>query len=344
MDTLIGLVPGYLYDLVLVPLLKIIIIVLGLTVILLAMNWIERKILAHIQSRLGPMRVGPHGILQPIADALKFLLKEDIIPARADKLVFILAPAIAVVPAFVVFSVIPFGPAPKYVVADVNIGILFILGVSSVTVLGIILGGWASNSKYPLLGGLRSSAQMVSYEVGMGFAIISVLLIAQSLSLVEIVEAQRRMGLWFFFVQPVAFVVYFICASAEVARLPFDLPEAESELVAGYHTEYSGFRFIIYVLAEYTAMIAVSSVAITLFWGGWLRPFPNVAWLGFLDIIPPVGWFMLKLAVFLYLYIWMRGTFPRFRFDQLMQVGWKILLPIGIANVIATGAIMLVLD
>ncbi|MBI4481984.1 MAG: NADH-quinone oxidoreductase subunit H, partial [Acidobacteria bacterium] len=210
-----------------------------------------------------------------------------------------------------------------------------------VGVLGIILGGWASNSKYPLMGALRSAAQMVSYEVALGFSIIAVLLIARSLSLVEIVKAQQSMGWWFFFLQPVAFFLYLWCGIAETNRLPFDLPEAESELVAGFHTEYSGFRFAIYFLAEYANMITISAIAVTLFWGGWLRPFPNWQALKFLDVIPPVIWFTLKVMAFLYLYVWIRGTFPRYRFDQLMHLGWKVYLPVAMANVIVTGAVLL---
>lgn len=355
---------------VIIPLVKIAVIVLILSGAIAYLTLLERKVIAHIQVRLGPMRVGWHGLLQPIADGLKFILKEDIIPSKADKLLFTLAPMITLIPAFVVFSVIPFGPpgmlegvlrsvlspffdpatvekvaasgvASGGFITDINIAVLFVLSVSSVGTLGIILAGWASNSKYPLLGALRSSAQMVSYEVALGFSIIGVLLIARSLSLVDIVNKQLDDQLWYVFVQPVAFVLFFICGMAETNRLPFDLPEAETELVGGFHTEYSGFRFALFFMAEYAAMISVSSVAVTLFWGGWLRPFPNVEALAFLDLIPPVLWFLIKIFIFLYIFIWVRGTLPRFRFDQLMRYGWKVFLPVAMANVIVSAGILL---
>ena len=356
---------------IIIPFIKISIIVLFLSGAIAYLTLLERKLIAHIQVRLGPMRVGWHGLLQPIADGLKFLLKEDIIPSRADRLVFTIAPMIAMIPAFLVFAVIPFGPPTMFedllrgvlnrvleasvveavvtnsiasggFVTDINIAVLFILSVSSVGILGIILGGWASNSKYPLLGALRSSAQMISYEVALGLSIIGVLLVAGSLSLVEIVERQRDGQLWYVFVQPVAFVLFLICGMAETNRLPFDLPEAETELVGGFHTEYSGFRFSLFFLAEYANMIAVSAVGVTLFLGGWLPPFPNVALFSFLGFIPPVLWFLLKTFFLLYLFIWVRGTLPRLRFDQLMHYGWKIFLPIALGNVIVSAGILLV--
>jgi NADH-quinone oxidoreductase subunit H len=331
---------------VVIPLVKIAVIVGILSGGIAYLTLAERKVIARIQHRLGPMRVGWHGLLQPIADGLKFIIKEDVIPLKADKLVFTIAPAISLIPAFIIFAVIPFGPPDSLwgtggYVTDVNIALLFVVAVSSVGVLGIILGGWASNSKYPLLGALRSAAQMVSYEVAMGFAIIGVLLVANSLSLVEIVQKQRSMGLWFFFVQPVSFLIYYICGMAETNRLPFDLPEAETELVGGFHTEYSGFRFSLYFIAEYANMIGVSSLAVTLFFGGWLRPFPSIQALSFLDMIPPPLWFVIKVLIFLYVFLWIRGTLPRFRFDQLMNIGWKVFLPVAIANVIVTGAVLL---
>ncbi|MFQ5739591.1 MAG: NADH-quinone oxidoreductase subunit NuoH [Acidobacteriota bacterium] len=355
-----------------IPFVKISVLVLILSGVIAYLTLLERKLVAHIQVRLGPMRVGWHGLLQPIADGLKFLLKEDIIPSRSDALLFTLGPIISLVPAFVVFAVVPFGPpdslegllrtvlswfldsstvetvvgnsiASGGYITDLNIGILFILALSSVGILGIILGGWASNSKYPILGALRSSAQMVSYEVALGFSVIGVLLVAGSLSLVEIVERQEAGGLWYVFVQPVAFALFFICALAETNRLPFDLPEAETELVGGFHTEYSGFRFSLYFLAEYANMITVSAVAVTLFWGGWLRPFPNIQWLSFLQIVPPILWFVVKVFVFLYIMIWIRGTLPRFRFDQLMRYGWKIFLPVALGNVMVSAGVLLLL-
>ena len=385
----------------------VLLVFVGLSVAVIAMNWLERKILAHMQVRLGPMRVGPHGLLQPIADALKLLLKEDIIPAGADKVVFWLAPFIVVVAAFTVFVVVPFGPT--HAITDMNIGILFMLGVSSLSVLGIVTAGWASNSHYPLIGALRSSAQMVSYEVAMGLAVVSAILMTSlnatnigTLSMIGIVEAQKEQGVWFLFkffpLGIIAFAIFAIAMVAETNRAPFDLPEAESELTAGFHTEYSGFRWSLFFLAEYSAMIAVSSIAVTLWIGGWLRPFPNaltgptwdlafslvpgvtflflggmcfyntarmpkhplfriqtiglagfgvvLALIGLLMFLPPVRdrigdifWFCAKVAGFMYLYIWYRGTFPRYRFDQLMKVGWKVLLPTGLALLILTAVV-----
>jgi len=334
----------------LVPLVKIVVI-LGVVIMLAAyLSFFERKILAYMQIRIGPNRVGPRGWLQPIADALKLFVKEDILPSRAEKLVYMLGPVLVTAPALVVFSVIPFGTGFTLFGAevtpyltDVNIGILFILGVSSVGVYGIILGGWASNNKFSLMGGLRSAAQLVSYEVPMGFSVVTVLLMANSLSLVKIVEAQRIAGIWFVFPGFVAFFIYFVCGVAETNRNPFDLPEAESELVAGFHTEYSGMKFAFYFLAEYANMVVISSIATVLFLGGWLPPFPN--WLGGVWAsaafawIPPViwnaGWFLVKTFAFLFVYIWFRGTFPRYRFDQLMALGWKVFIPVSLVNLMA---------
>src|SRR5215831_8076254 len=385
----------------------IVLIFLGLSVAVIAMNWLERKILAHMQVRLGPMRVGPHGLLQPIADAIKLLIKEDIMPTEADKLVFWVAPLIVVITAFTVFIVVPFGPT--HAVTDMNIGVLFMLGVSSLSVLGVVMAGWASNSHYPLIGALRSSAQMVSYEIAMGLAVVSAILMTSlnsegtgTLSMIGIVQAQQAQQTWFIFkffpLGLIAFFVFAIAMVAETNRAPFDLPEAESELTAGFHTEYSGFRWSLFFLAEYSAMIAVSSIAVTLWLGGWLRPFANLlsgpTWdlvfsafpgltflglaamalfsakrmpkhrffkiqtlglagfgavlglIGLILFIPPVRdrvqdiyWFVAKVAVFMYLYIWYRCTFPRYRFDQLMQVGWKVLLPTGLAVLVATALV-----
>jgi NADH-quinone oxidoreductase subunit H len=381
----------------------------GLSVAVIAMNWLERKILAHMQVRLGPMRVGPHGLLQPIADALKLLLKEDIMPAEADAALFWVAPFVVVLAAFTVFVVVPFGPT--HAITDMNIGILFMLGVSSLSVLGIVMAGWASNSHYPLIGALRSSAQMVSYEVAMGLAVVSAVLMTSlnptgtgTLSMIGIVQAQLAQGEWFIFkFFPLGLIAFFIFAVAMVAetnRAPFDLAEAESELTAGFHTEYSGFRWSLFFLAEYSAMIAVSSIAVTLWLGGWLRPFPNMlsgsTWdlvfslfpaaaflflaamcffnaarmpkhpffriqtiglagfgavlglIGLVLLIPGVRvrvqdifWFAAKVAGFMYLYIWYRGTFPRYRFDQLMKMGWKVLLPLGLGVLILTASVAL---
>jgi len=385
----------------------IVVIFLGLSVAVIAMNWLERKILAHMQVRLGPMRVGPHGLLQPIADAIKLLLKEDIMPAEADGFVFWMAPIFVVLAAFTVFIVVPFGPT--HAVTDMNIGVLFMLGVSSLSALGIVMAGWASNSHYPLMGALRSSAQMVSYEIAMGMAVISAVMMTSlnqqgtgTLSMIGIVQAQQTQRIWFIFkFFPLGLIAFFIFAVAMVAetnRAPFDLPEAESELTAGFHTEYSGFRWSLFFLAEYSAMIAVSSIAVSLWLGGWLRPFPNLLtapkWdlcfslfpgitflflagmcfystvrmpkhplfriqtiglagfgvllglIGLVLFIPAVRervqdiyWFSMKVAAFMYLYIWYRGTFPRYRFDQLMTVGWKILLPMGLGVLILTAGV-----
>jgi len=376
----------------------------GVSVAVMAMNWLERKALAHFQIRLGPMRVGPHGLLQPIADAIKLLTKEDIIPAEADKFVFWIAPLIILCASFTVYIVIPFGPT--HAITDLNIGILFMLGVSSLSVLGVVMAGWASNSHYPLIGSLRSSAQMISYEIAMGMAVVSAILMTSlnkdgtgTLSMIGIVQAQQQQQIWFLFkffpLGLIAFVIFAIAMVAETNRAPFDLPEAESELTAGFHTEYSGLRWSLFMLGEYAAMIAVSSIAVTLWLGGWMRPFPNtltgdtwdlvfslfpgftflglaliafigvvrmpkhpyfriqtlglagfaavLALIGLVLFVPPVRdriqdifWFTAKVAVFMYLYIWYRATFPRYRFDQLMKVGWKVLLPIAIGVLILT--------
>ncbi len=413
-------------------LIYVLIIFAGVSVAVICMNWIERKALAHFQIRLGPMRVGPHGLLQPIADALKLMLKEDIIPAEADQFVFWVAPLIGLLAAFTVYTVIPFGPSQA--VSDMNIGILFMLGVSSLGVLGIVVAGWASNSHYPLIGALRSSAQMVSYEVAMGLVVVSAILMTSlnasgtgTLSMIGIVQAQQQQGVWFIFkffpLGFIAFAIFAIAMVAETNRAPFDMAEAESELTAGFHTEYSGLRWSLFMLAEYAAMIAVSSIAVTLWLGGWMRPFPNLlnapAWefvfslfpgltfaglaaiafigaarmpahsffkiqriglavfaalLGFISLFlllstvagPLVGaipslprilrgllhgmsrfneniqyvyWFVLKVAVFMYLFIWYRATWPRYRFDQLMRIGWKVMLPISLGVLVLTAIV-----
>ena len=304
--------------------------------------WLERKVLGHIQSRRGPLHVGPHGLLQPLADITKLFLKEDVIPDGADRVIFSLAPGIAVASALSVIAVIPFGqvitvfghPIELHI-ADVDIGILYILAMGSLGVYGLILGGWASNNKFSLLGGLRSSAQMVSYELSLGLALIGPLMLAGTLRMHGIVEAQR--SLWFICLQPLGFVIYVVSALAETNRIPFDLAEAESELVAGYHVEYSGFKFAFFFLAEYVAMITVACVATTLFLGGYHGIGLTAPWLG------PV-WFMGKVALLLFLFIWIRGTLPRFRYDQLMQLGWKVLLPLAFVNVALTGFLALWLD
>ena len=346
---------------------------------------VERKVLADFQIRLGPMRVGPHGLLQPLADALKLVLKEDIIPSHADKWIFLVAPVISIFTALTSFSVIPFND--QIVAADVNVGLLIVTAMGAVGILGMILGGWSSNSHYPLLGALRSAAQLVSYEVALSLALLSGVMAAGSLSMVQIVEAQAQKQIWFLFANYgfmfVPFVIFLISATAETNRAPFDLPEAESELVAGFHTEYSGFRWALYMLAEYANIFVICSVGVTLFLGGWLRPFPNVSWLeipfgyvlpvlaiagsgivcfplskkvpvpfarvglqvvggllvlfSLLFAIPATNhylvgffWFFTKVGILIYGLIWFRGTWPRFRYDQLMDIGWKSLIPLGL--------------
>ena len=324
-------------------------------VTVLILTLVERKVLGWMQDRMGPMEVGPYGILQPIADAIKLFFKEDIIPAGANKFLFSMAPILALVPALIGFAVIPFGPdqtievfgvsVKPFVISDINIGILYILAFTSIGAYGIILGGWASNSKYSLLGGLRSAAQIISYELNVGLAIVGVLIMAGSLSLVKITEAQAG-GFWHWYVfafpapQIFAFVVYVISSVAETNRVPFDLPEAESELVAGFFTEYSGMRFAFFFLAEYANMVLVSCVAAALFLGGWTAPYPGTI-LGLLGLesaawMEGVAWFTIKVYGFLFLFFWLRATLPRLRYDQLMKFGWKVMLPIALGNIVVT--------
>src|SRR6266403_924148 len=364
----------------------------------------ERKVMADMQARLGPMRVGPHGLLQPIADAVKLIIKEDIIPDDADKLVFWLAPVFSVGAALLAIAGLAFGPAFQ-IAQDLNIGILFVVGISALGIFGIVLGGWASNSHYSLMGALRSSAQLVSYETAAGMALVCGLLFAGTLNIKSIVAAQGTQGVWFGFLAPVAFFTYLVASIAETNRAPFDLPEAESELVAGYMTEFSGFRWSLYFLAEYTNMIVVASVATTLFLGGWLRPFasvhglPGFHLLNFLDLVPtlllaaiaaycvvrtpkqptrvqqmfmlavaglcfvvglvllapvvvPIAkpfyagihggfWFIFKVSLYIYFFMWLRFTIPRYRFDQLMRLGWHFLIPLSIINVLLVGVALI---
>jgi NADH-quinone oxidoreductase subunit H len=375
------------------------------------LTWFERKVVAHIQSRWGPHRVGPHGLLQPLADGLKFLFKEDPTPTGVSKFVYYLAPLLALALALTSIGVIPFGPNPLHFrghdiylgIADLNIGILALFAITALGVYGVALAGWSSNSKYPLLGGLRSSAQMVSYELALTMSVVGVLLTASSFSLREIINNQAGPGLfgwhgifgWSIFAGPfpqiIGFLCFFTAAVAETNRVPFDLPEAESELVAGFHTEYASFKFAMFFIAEYTSMITVSCLCSILFFGGWLSPFPPnwtftvylpsvilipfglwVIWDGMRYetifgrlVLPAVGavitilgiafilfpavnvfiqgpfWFLSKIFVFLFVYVWMRGTLPRFRYDQLMAFGWKLLLPVSLANVVLTATLIL---
>jgi len=325
---------------------------IGLVVTLVAgwvayATYLERKISAFMQARLGPMRVGPWGLLQPIADGLKLLVKEDFIPEKADRWIFFFAPYIAVASAFIVFSVIPFGP-DWGVIADVNIGLLLVLAVSSVGVLALILAGWSSNSKYALLGGLRSSAQMVSYEVAMGLSLIGGLMFARTLSLSGIVVAQASDSIWFVVYQPVGFFLFLISGVAENNRAPFDLPEAESELVAGFHTEYSGMRWSLFFMAEYAAMVVVSAVATTLYLGGWYFPFvyglTEASGHHSAYVVISVLVFLIKASAILYFYFWLRWTLPRFRYDQLMDIGWKWLIPSALINIVLTALAVFVVQ
>jgi len=309
-------------------------VVIGVLLALpIPLTWIERKIAGHIQQRLGPMRVGWHGLLQPLADGIKLLTKEDHIPTNADRFLFTLAPIIALVPPFVVFVVIPFGDSVTIFgteitlyLADMNVALLFVLGVAGIEVMGVILAGWASNSKYAVLGSLRTCAQMISYEIPMGFSVIGVVMLAQSMSLVDIVEAQA--GLWNVVYQPLGFFVFFVAAIAEAQRIPFDLPEADGDLGAGYHTEYSGMRFSFFMISEYLILVLMSALIVILFFGGWHgAPIP----------LPGPVWFLLKASFFIWVFMWIRFTFPRYRYDQLMTIGWKVLLPLSLANILITG-------
>ena len=310
-------------------------------------TYAERKIIGHMQVRLGPMRTGWHGLLQPIADGVKLFFKEEIIPSQADKFAFLIAPLIALIPAFIGFAVIPFGETievggykiPLQIAAyydtasgqvvDLNVGVLYILALASVGVYGIVLAGWSSNSKYSLLGGLRSSAQMISYELAAGLAIISVFMLSESLSLQKIVADQAN-GAWYAFKQPLAFILFFICSLAEINRTPFDLPEAETELVSGFCTEYSSMKYAMFFMAEYANMVTVCAVTTTLFLGGWHGP-------GFL---PGWVWFIAKVYFLIFTCMWIRATYPRYRYDQLMRLGWKVFLPLTLINIVVTGIIV----
>ncbi len=303
-------------------------IILNLTLVVVSyLVWAERKICGRMQGRFGPNRVGPFGLLQPWADVIKLFTKEEARPGTANTVIYSIAPAIAIAPALITFSVVPFGPGLQ--VTDINVGLLLFLAMSSLGVYAVTLGGWSSNNKYALIGGLRASAQMISYELAMGVSTIGVLLLCGSLSLVDIVKAQQHV--WFVVYQPVAFIVFMITALAETNRTPFDLGEAESELVAGFHTEYSSMKFGLFFLGEYSAIITISAIAVTLFLGGWNGPGPDA--IKFL-------WFFVKLAALVFCFIWARWTLPRFRYDQLLHLGWKVLLPVSLANVLITAVVI----
>jgi len=336
-----------------IALIKIVVVLIVVLTTVAFLTLAERKVLSWMQDRMGPMEVGPYGILQPLADGLKLFFKEDIIPAGANWALFSLAPILSLVPALIGFAVIPYGPNKEvelfgytckpFVITDINIGILYILAFASIGAYGVIIGGWASNNKYPLLGGLRAAAQVISYELNIGLAIIGVLILSGSLSMVKIAEAQAG-GFWHWYIfgglQVIGFVVYLISAVAETNRLPFDLAEAESELVAGWMTEYSGMRFAFFFMAEYTNMVLVSCVAAVLFFGGWQAPYPgtllpeNLAW------IEGIFWFTVKVFFFLFMFFWLRATLPRLRYDQLMRFGWKVMLPLALANVVLTAIVV----
>jgi len=321
---------------IIIMVVKVVVIFAGLMTCVAYMTYAERKVVAHIQVRKGPLFVGYHGLLQPIADAVKLLFKEDFTLSGCNRIIYNLAPLVTFIPALLAIAVIPVGDqitvageTTNLMISDLNVGILFIFAVTSLGIYGLVLGGWSANSKYSLLGALRSSAQMISYEVSLGLSVIGVLLLAGTLSLNEIVKAQSGGILdWFIFRQPIGFLLFVTAAIAETNRIPFDLPEAEAELVGGYHTEYAGMKFAMFFMGEYASMITVSALAATLFLGGWSGP-----------ILPPVVWFLLKMSFFLFSYIWIRGTLPRFRYDQLMRFGWLVLFPLALLNTMVTALI-----
>ncbi|HBG46419.1 MAG TPA: NADH-quinone oxidoreductase subunit NuoH [Deltaproteobacteria bacterium] len=334
----------------LIEVLIIIVKVWAVTAILFSLpmplTWMERKVAGHIHVRLGPMRVGPHGILQPLADTLKLILKEDIVPEKADRFLFKLAPLIAMVPAFLVFVAIPFGDKVTIpfidkeltlYLSDMNVGILYILAIGGLGIYGVIFGGWASNSKYALLGGLRSSAQMISYEISLSFAAIGVVMMSDSLNLLDMVRSQAggifHWNILYLPIGPVWFVIFLIAALAEMNRIPFDLPEDEGTLASGFHTEYSGMRFSYFMLAEYIALVTVSVLTVIMFFGGWNPPIDHPLF----NMVPALFWFIGKVVFFIYFFMWLRFTLPRYRYDQLMTIGWKVLIPLSLVSVLITG-------
>ena len=330
------------YGLILEWIIKAVLMLLILLIGFAYTTYLERKVLARMQVRYGPNRAGPKGLLQPVADGVKLIFKEELIPAKADKLLFILAPVITVLPALTILAVVPFGGTVNLfgreialsIAGDLNVGILYLTAVTSITVYGMVLAGWASNNKYAMMGGIRASAQVISYELALGLAFIGPILLASSMSVNEIVNAQGRMG-WFFIYQPIGFIIFLIATLAEINRVPFDMPEAEQELVAGYHTEYSGMKFALFMMTEYIKMIVVAVLAATFFLGGYLGPFVDqIPWLG------PVYLFI-KVFILVFGIIWVRATWPRFRYDRLMAFGWKIMLPLAVLNVLLTGVFII---
>jgi NADH-quinone oxidoreductase subunit H len=306
-------------------------------------TYFERRALARIQTRIGPNRAGPAGLLQPVADGIKLIFNEELIPAKADKFLFLLAPVLTVLPSLIIWAVVPWGTSitisgreiPLYL-ADINVGVMYIMAVASIAVYGIVLAGWSSNSKYPLLGSLRATAQIISYELSLGLAFVGPILLSNSMSMIDIVEKQQETA-WFIILQPLGFVIFFLAVLAEINRAPFDMPEAEQELVGGYHTEYSGMKFALFFMAEYIKMIAISAIAATLFLGGYSGPWiESTPWLG------PI-YLMLKIIILLFVIIWIRGTLPRFRYDRLMAFGWKIMLPAALINVFLTAVVIILL-
>jgi NADH-quinone oxidoreductase subunit H len=325
------------FTLIIIQIIKVAVIFVGLLTAIAYTTYFERRIVAFMQGRVGPNRVGPAGLFQPIADAIKLLFKEEFLPDKANKVLFSIAPLLSFITACMAIAVIPVGDfltiggnKIDLVISDLNVGILYIFALSSLAVYGIVLAGWSSNSKYSLLGGLRSSAQMISYEIGLGMSLVGILMMSGTFSIAEIVRQQSGSILnWYFFKQPVAFLLFFVSALAESNRVPFDLPEAESELVGGYNTEYAGMRFGLFYLAEYSNMITLSALSASLFFGGWSGP-----------ILPPIFWFLIKVVAFLFMFVWIRGTLPRFRYDQLMRFGWLAIIPLTLANIIITGLVM----
>ncbi|MGO9176423.1 MAG: NADH-quinone oxidoreductase subunit NuoH [Desulfobaccales bacterium] len=318
-------------------LLKLLVVLVALLLLAAYLIYVERRLLGFMQLRLGPNRAGPQGLLQPLADIVKLLAKEDLVPAGADRVIFLYAPAVVAASALLIFAVVPFargwtfrGQEIPGVISDLNVGLLFVLALSSLGVYGVALGGWASNSKFSLLGAIRGAAQMISYELSLGLSLVPVVMLARSFSLVEIVRAQERLP--FLILQPLAFLIFFISSVAEMKRTPFDIPEAENELVAGYHTEYSGMRFGFYFLGEYVTMVTLGALVAVFFLGGWRGPF-----------LPPLLWFLIKVSLVVFTIIWIRATYPRLRYDQLMEFGWKILIPLALLNIIITGGAMLAL-